>query len=177
MNESLPAYRIARKRVKYMRINVKAPHGEVVVSAPTFVSERAVRDFVASKAAWIAKTQERIGRMPAPLQAGPEAERLRRELRATVPGLLEYWADFMGLEVPEFTLRRMTTRWGTCNTQTRRIALSLELGRRDMELLEYVIVHELCHLLERSHNARFYAIMDRTLPDWKDKRKLLNGRV
>src|SRR5690606_40002391 len=112
-------YTIARKRVKHMRINVKAPSGEVVVSVPSFVSERTVRDFVAAKAAWIEKSQERIARLPEPIQAGPEAERLRRHLQAVVPGLLAYWADFMGLEVPEFTIRRMTSRWGTCNTQTR----------------------------------------------------------
>lgn len=176
MNESLPAYTIARKRVKHVRILVKPPHGEVVVNAPSFVSEKAIRDFVATKASWIAKNQERISRLPAPLEPGPEAERLRRELQAVVPGLLEYWADQMGLEVPEFKIRRMTSRWGTCNTQAKRITLSLELARRDPELLEYVIVHELTHLLVRPHNEHFYAIMSIHLPDWKAKRKELNGR-
>jgi hypothetical protein len=172
----VPAYRVVRKRVKYTRIAVKAPAGEVVVSAPAHVSEKAIREFVASKAKWIAKHQERIGKLPPALEAGPEAERLRREMREQVPPLLAYWADFMGLDVPEFTIRRMTTRWGTCNIPARRITLNLELARRDPLLLEYVIVHELAHLIERGHNKRFYGVMDLTLPGWRALRAELNGR-
>ena len=70
----------------------------------------------------------------------------------------------------------MTSRWGTCNIQRRHITLALELARRDDELLEYVIVHELAHLFERGHGPAFYAVMDRYLPGWKAKRKELNGR-
>ncbi len=68
----------------------------------------------------------------------------------------------------------MTTRWGTCNVRARRITLNLELARREPELLEYVVVHELAHLIESGHNARFYAVMDRALPDWRLKRRALN---
>ena len=176
MTPDLIDYSVTRKRVKHMRLSVKPPVGEVRVTAPAHVSDQAIHDFVVSKARWIAKHRERIGRMPEPLEAGPEAERLRRELKAAVPGLLAYWADHMGLEVPTFTIRRMTSRWGTCNTRAKRITLNLELARREPELLEYVIVHELAHLIELGHNKRFYAVMDRTLPDWKAKRAALNGR-
>ncbi len=68
----------------------------------------------------------------------------------------------------------MTTRWGTCNVKARRITLNLELARREPELLEYVVVHELAHLIEAGHNQRFYAVMDRALPDWRLLRKALN---
>ena len=167
-------YTVIRKRVKNLRIVVTPPDGQVKVTAPAFVSERAIAEFVESKAAWISKHQQRIARQPAPLEAGPEAERLRRELKKTVPGLLEQWAPVVGVAVPEFRIRRMTSRWGTCNVQAKRITLNLELARREPELLEYVIVHELAHLVERGHNARFYAVMDRALPEWRLLRKALN---
>jgi predicted metal-dependent hydrolase len=174
MPTPVPEYVVTRKRVKNLRITVRAPEGEVRVTAPAFVTERAIRDFVASKADWIAKHQARIALQPAPLEPGPDANRLRRELRRAIPPLLAEWAPRVGVPIPDFTIRRMTTRWGTCNVRARRITLNLELARREPELLEYVVVHELAHLIESGHNQRFYAVMDRALPDWRLKRKALN---
>ena len=171
---TVPTYTVTRKRVKNLRITVKAPGGEVRVTAPAHVSERAIRDFLAAKAVWIAKHQARIALQPAPLEPGPDANRLRRELRRTIPPLLAEWAPRVGVPTPDFIIRRMTTRWGTCNVRARRITLNLELARREPELLEYVVVHELAHLIESGHNHRFYAVMDRALPDWRLKRKALN---
>jgi len=171
----LPAYTVTRKPVRGMRITIKAPDGRVQVSAPRHVPDDVIQEFVASKSAWIAKHRERIAHMPAPLESGPEAEALRAHLKHLLPPLIAYWADRMGTEPPSFGVRRMTSRWGTCNPQRRHITISLELGRRDEELLEYVVVHELAHLFERGHNQRFYAVMDRYLPDWRSKRRILNG--
>lgn len=168
-------YTLTRKRIKTLRLTVKAPHGEVVVSAPRHVPVSAISAFVADKAAWIAKHQERLAGQPQPLGPGAEAESLRRDLKANVPPLVEYWAQVMGVPVPQIAIRRMTTRWGTCNTATKRVTLNLELARRDPSLLEYVIVHELAHLIERGHNQRFYSVMDAHLPDWKQRRRVLNG--
>jgi predicted metal-dependent hydrolase len=168
-------YTITRKRIKNLRITVRAPHGEVVVSAPRHVPVSTISAFVADKAAWIAKHQERLAGQPQPLQAGPEAEELRRLLKTSVPPLVDYWAQIMGVPMPQIAIRRMTTRWGTCNTVSKRITLNLELARRDASLLEYVIVHELAHLIERGHNKRFYAVMDQHLPDWRYRRRVLNG--
>jgi len=167
-------YTVTRKPVRNVRLTVKAPTGEVRVTAPHHVPEREIAAFVASKAYWIAKHKNRIARQPAPLQPGPEANRLRRELRRAIPPLLDEWAPRLGVPVPDFTIRRMTTRWGTCNVKARRITLSLELARREPELLEYVVVHELAHLIERGHGPRFYAIMNQALPEWRLLRKALN---
>ena len=169
-----PDYRVTRKRVRNLRITVKAPDGRVEVSAPWHVSNAAIADFVSAKAAWIDKHQQRIARQPQPLEAGPEADRLRREMRRTAPPMLAEWAERMGVPEPTLRIRRMRTRWGTCNTATRTVTLNLELARREPELLEYVVVHELAHLIERGHNKRFYAVMDRHLPDWRLKRRALN---
>ena len=168
-------YTLNRKRIKNLRITVRAPHGEVVVSAPRHVPMSTISAFVAERAEWIAKHQERLAGQPQPLVAGPEAEALRRRLKLSVPPLVEYWAQVMGVPMPQIAIRRMTTRWGTCNTATKRVTFNLELARRDPSLLEYVIIHELAHLTERGHNARFYAVMDQHLPDWKLRRKVLNG--
>jgi hypothetical protein len=175
MATDVPDYTLTRKRIKNLRLTVKAPHGEVLVSAPRHVPESAIVSFVAGRAAWIAKHQERIASQPQRLPPGPEAEALRKELKRSAPPLVAHWASVMGLATPDIAIRRMTSRWGTCNTQTRRITLNLELAQRDGALLEYVIVHELAHLVERGHNARFYAVMDAHMPDWRLRRRVLNG--
>ena len=70
----------------------------------------------------------------------------------------------------------MRTRWGTCNIRARRIWLSLELAKYPLDCLEYVVVHEMVHLLERRHNARFKSLMDKFLPDWRERQRTLGGR-
>lgn len=174
MTGIVPDYVLTRKRVKNIRLTVKPPAGEVRVTAPHHVPDREIAAFVASKARWIAKHRERIARQPAPLEPGPEANRLRRQLRKAIPPLLAEWAPRVGVPIPDFTIRRMTTRWGTCNIKARRVTLNLELARREPELLEYVIVHELAHLIEKGHGPRFHAVMDRSLPGWRMLRRALN---
>ena len=173
---NLPAYTVTRKPVKYTRIRVHPPDGRVTVTAPRHVSAREIEQFVATKAGWIAKHQERIATATPVMDPEPVPEALRPVLYARIGPLVEYWADRMGLAAPTFSVRRMKTRWGTCNIQRRHITIALELARRDEELLEYVIVHELTHLLERGHGPAFKAIMSRYLPEWPQLRARLNGR-
>ncbi len=91
----------------------------------------------------------------------------RRQVQQKVPPLLEAWQVTMGVRISQWAVKKMRTRWGTCNPAARRIWLSLELAKRSPRCLEFILVHELAHLLERRHNARFYAIMDRYLPQWR----------
>src|SRR5260370_28721111 len=81
----------------------------------------------------------------------------------------------MATKVERFFVRRMKTRWGSCTPRTRRIRLNTELAKKSPELLEYVVVHEMVHLIERYHNDRFVGLMDRHLPNWRDLRKALNN--
>jgi len=173
---AVPDYAVTRKRMKHLRMRVSIPDGEVLVSAPFHAKQSVIHAFVVSKTDWIRRQQQLAVGLPAPLTAGPETERLRREMRESVPPLMEYWADRMDLDMPRLSLRRMTSRWGTCNSVKRHVTLNLELGSRDPELLEYVIVHELAHLHEPNHSKRFYAVMDKYLPGWQAKRRELNGR-
>ena len=94
-------------------------------------------------------------------------EHCRGQLKTLLDERVPRWADHMGLPRPETRIRRMTTRWGSCNIRAQRIWLSLELVRLPVEAIDLVIVHELAHLIERGHNRRFYAVMDRAYPDWR----------
>jgi predicted metal-dependent hydrolase len=97
----------------------------------------------------------------------------RAQLEAAVPPLLARWEPRLGVKLAKFSLRKMKTRWGSCSTKPRTMRLNTELAYLPPECLEYVVVHELVHLLEPSHNARFKALMDRHLPGWRDTRKRL----
>lgn len=100
----------------------------------------------------------------------------RRQLQEQIPPLLDVWQARMGVQVAEWRIRRMKTRWGTCNTVARRIWLNLELAKKPPACLEYVLVHEMVHLLERRHTARFHALMDEFLPDWRARKVLLESK-
>ena len=82
----------------------------------------------------------------------------------------------MGVQVAEWGVKRMRTRWGTCNIRAKRIWINLELAKRPEQCLEYVVVHEMNHVLERGDTKRYYALMDCWMPDWKRWRNELNGR-
>ncbi|MEA3469113.1 MAG: SprT family zinc-dependent metalloprotease [Thermodesulfobacteriota bacterium] len=101
------------------------------------------------------------------------AEWYRGEMKRRIPGLLAIWQPRVGRKVSEFRIKRMKTRWGTCNITSRRLWLNLELAKKPEECLEYILVHELVHLLERGHNKKFYAHMDRLLPQWRNIDRLL----
>jgi len=99
----------------------------------------------------------------------------RSHLQNRIPELIRTWEPIMGVSVAEWGVRKMRSRWGSCNVRARRIWLNLELARRPLFCLEYVVVHEMVHLLERGHNRRFYTLMDRFLPSWRDSRAALNA--
>jgi len=91
-----------------------------------------------------------------------------------VPPLIEHWEQVLGVRASEWGVKRMKTRWGTCNIEARRIWLNLELIKKPSSCLEYVVVHELMHLLERHHNHRFTGLMNKYLPSWRFLREELN---
>ena len=98
----------------------------------------------------------------------------REQLTQVIPNLMATWERRMDVKASEWRLKTMKTRWGTCNTRDKRIWLNTELAKYPFECFEYVLVHELVHLLERSHNHRFHALMSQFLPDWPDRKKALN---
>ena len=137
--------------------------------------------------------QQRRGRPAAPLPAreagvrssssrsgaGADVERRERVLlrwyrcwlRELILPLLGGWERTLGVSVADWRIRRMKTTWGACNVDARRIWVTLELAKKPAQCLEYILVHELCHLLERHHTEGFTAIMDRHLPQWRSRRQ------
>lgn len=101
----------------------------------------------------------------------------RKLLSAEIEKLLPKWEAKTGLTVNAWCIRNMHSRWGTCNYSQRKISLNLQLVKNDKICLEYVILHELTHLVERLHNGRFKAFMYKYMPNWKDVQKLLNGLI
>jgi predicted metal-dependent hydrolase len=99
----------------------------------------------------------------------------RKQLRLLIPSLVEKWEPILGVRVAEWRIRKMKTKWGSCNIEAKRIWLNLELAKKPIHCLEYVIVHEMMHLLERYHNERFVSLMDRYLPKWRLYRDELNS--
>lgn len=98
----------------------------------------------------------------------------RKQLKKAVPPLIAKWEAIIGVEVAEWGVKRMKTKWGTCNIEARRIWLNLELAKTSVHCLEYIIVHEIVHLLERNHTDRFRAYMDQFMPQWRLFRDELN---
>ena len=98
----------------------------------------------------------------------------RRVLQKQIPQLLAKWESNVGVTVGEVRIRRMKTRWGSCNANARRIWLNLELAKKSPACLEYILVHEMVHLLERHHNERFRTLMDKVMPNWRLYRAELN---
>ena len=101
----------------------------------------------------------------------------RGELMRLIPPLINKWENFLNVSVTSFHIRSMKTRWGSCTPKTGRVRFNLELAKRSPECLEYIVVHELVHLLEASHNSRFKALMDQFYPDWRLCRKELHSLV
>jgi len=98
----------------------------------------------------------------------------RKELKKRLPPLIEKWQKIIGVEVNKITIRKMKTLWGSCNPSKKSILLNLELMKKPTQCLEYILVHEMVHLIERHHNERFHQLMDKFLPNWRTLKTELN---
>lgn len=98
----------------------------------------------------------------------------RNHLNEQIPSLIEKWEKKMKLKVKEYGIKQMKTKWGTCNIEAKRIWVNLELAKKNLDCLEYIIVHEMVHLLERHHNNIFISHMNHYLPNWRALKIELN---
>ena len=98
----------------------------------------------------------------------------RRRLKEEIASLIDKWEPIVGVQVAQWGVKQMKTRWGTCNIEAQRIWLNLELIKKPARCLEYIVVHEMVHLLERHHNDRFIALMKSFMPLWQHYRDELN---
>lgn len=101
----------------------------------------------------------------------------RAQLKILIPPLMEKWEQVLGVQATSWGIKRMKTKWGSCNTASGRVWLNLELAKKPVQCLEYIVVHELVHLLERNHTERFAELMNRFLPNWRVSRDQLNSGI
>lgn len=161
--------------MRNIRLHVNGD-GTVSVSAPYGVPNATLADLVERRAGWIADQLAALADSPrakAETASDEEQREWRAVVEAAVPLLLAKWEPVMGVRAKKLAYRNMKSRWGSCQPATGRICINTRLALYPMECLEYVVVHELCHLLEPSHNKRFHALMTEFLPDWKDRERKL----
>lgn len=156
-------------------------NGDVHVSAPIGMPRAEVVRFIEEHRDWIAHarevTHERQQRQAAffnqlPFQTRAQTDEARRRLNILIDPMVERHASEMGVAPFRVSYRPMVSRWGVCHVRTKSICFSAYLLLLPEWCVEHVVVHELCHLLEPSHNARFHALMNRFFPRWKEARKV-----
>lgn len=173
---------VTKKRMKNMYLRIKKEDGAVLISAPHQMSDARIREFATERIDWIKKYQQKYqiaGRKRRENQnlSRAEVEQQKRLLKQAVERLVAEYEPVMGVKVSGITIRKMKTRWGSCNVQTHHININLALLNKPAECLEYVVVHEMAHILEPSHNKVFWGYMTQFYPDWKRVRKYLNDEV
>lgn len=167
---------IIRKRVKNITVHVTSPDGRIEVSAPYHVPDEDIEKLVLEKRNWIVRNRDKILDSPmsrAEYASKEEIEQWRAVVQAMVPPLVAKWEPIMGVKVGSLAYRNMKSRWGSCQPSTGRVCINIRLALYPPQCLEYVVVHELCHFLERGHGPRFRALMSEFLPGWEQARKLL----
>lgn len=224
--------RIEKKKIKNMHIYIKPPLGEVLCTAPGYVSDKTIREFILSKEDFIIQNVEKMRANPVTLNPTYDdgdkiavwgeiytlfvkegtrykmelktaeesltgentatmtlrqgctqeqkehfiTEWYRKELAERVEVLLPQWESYTGLKSSGWQSKNMKTRWGSCNTGTKKIWLSVKLAEHPVECLEYVILHELAHTKVANHGPEFKAILNEYMPEWKEIKRRLNGR-
>ncbi|GFO85182.1 MULTISPECIES: M48 family metallopeptidase [Anaerostipes] len=169
----IPA-RIDRRSIKNINIYIKPPNGDILITAPKRAGEEVILDFIQKKSDWIVKNHEKMIRKKSSHFSAVITDEQKNLLMEKIHQFSEKWEPVMGVHAQSFTLRSMKTIWGSCSTKTGRIRINLQLAVYPDDCIEYVVVHELCHLLEPSHNTRFHQLMTKFLPDWKERKRLLN---
>jgi len=175
---SLPEYRVLRSRRRTLSIEI-ARTGELLVRAPLRTPERLIRAFVLGRADWIEGHMAafRLRRAEAEAQPRLTAEELAG-LRAEAKRLLEeraaFFAPLLGVTWAKLTVRTQRTRWGSCSAAGN-LSFNALLALAPPEVLDYVVVHELCHRKEMNHSPRFWAEVERILPGWREQRSWLRA--
>ena len=160
------------KRAKHINISVKPP-ATIRVAIPRGISYKKAAKFARSKEIWIKKTLHKMNlRQKHSVNLEPVN---RNDAKLYLLNRLDELARMHGFTYNKATIRNQKTRWGSCTPKTRSIRFNLELVKRAPECLEYIVVHELVHLLEASHNSKFKTLMDRFYPKWKFYRKELRS--
>ena len=174
-------YQVIRSARKTMTLEVRRD-GNVIVRAPLRTGLPRIKKFVNQKQEWVLGCLERTKeyREQKPLSADLSESKRNvyiRKAKETITKRVSYFARLMGVSYRNITIREQKTRWGSCSIHSKKIRMNLQLAVKPEECVEYVLVHELCHLLEPSHNQRFYDLMSHFLPEWRERKQKLNEKV
>lgn len=173
--DGLEVWVVEKPRNRRANLRVR-PDGRIECSVPRAYPKRLVEMFVREKRAWIDAALRKNEGSPMARAAVASPEELaewRQVVEAFVPALVEKWEPILGVRVQKLAYRKMKSRWGSCQPSTGRICINTVLAICPPECLEYVVVHELCHLLVPGHGPEFHALMDQVMPDWKRRRAKL----
>ena len=173
---ALIEYRTVRTRRKTIAL-VMLPGGALEVRCPLWTTDQQVRSFVESKRDWIEKQFAR--QIPLePVFTVQQLAALTRQTRDLVSRRVAYFAPLVGVSYGRVSIRKQKTRWGSCSGKGN-LNFNCLLALMPAGVLDYVVVHELCHRKEMNHSPRFWTLVERQIPDYKEKRKWLkdNGRA
>lgn len=167
-------YELIRSRRKTLALEITRD-GRLLVRAPLRCSQARIDAFVGAHAAWIEKhvaiQRERAARRP-PAPTAADIEALKARARAELPEKIAYWSEKMGVTPTGFRVTTARKRYGSCSAKNS-LCFSCFLMNCPEPAVELVVVHELCHIREKNHGPRFYALLERVLPDWRERKNLL----
>ena len=155
-------------------------NGDVHVSAPIGMSKKVIEAFISQHQEWIVEARKKTAERQKqrtdffnqlPLSTKAQKEEATEKVRALIEPLMEHYTEVIGVTPSSIRYKPMISRWGMCNVKDHSIFFSTYLLLLPNRCVEHVVVHELCHLLEPSHNARFHALMDKYYPRWREARK------
>lgn len=175
LNEKI-SYQIIRSQRKTMSLEIK-PDGQIIVRAPLRLSQVRIRRFVEQKQEWILKNLEKIQKREVQRETVPglskeERTRLQQEGCRKIPERTAYFAEKIGVSYGRITLRQQKTRWGSCSANGN-LNFNWLLILAPPEVLDYVVVHELCHRRQMNHSQAFWNEVSAVLPGYKEQKKWL----
>ncbi|MDO5117178.1 MAG: SprT family zinc-dependent metalloprotease [Eggerthellaceae bacterium] len=168
--------RISRKNVSGITLRIKSPDGPLLISAPYYAPDFMIAALIREKRSWIAQQRAELAQRPmarASDASKKETAEWLKVVKEATPPLIAKWERIIGVKAGKLAYRNMTSRWGSCQPKTGRICINTRLALYPPECLEYIVVHELCHLIVSGHGPRFNALLDTYLPDWKKRKAKL----
>ena len=169
-------YEIIYSKRKTLCLQVKQ-NGAVVIRAPFGTTRAKIEEFVLKHRDWVAKKVEIAKNKPISIDMLDESEikRLKALAYEIIPPRAEYYANLVGVSYASISINRAKTRFGSCSSQ-KRLNFSCNLMRYPIEAIDYVVLHEIAHLKELNHSKRFWAIVEKHMPDYKERKRILKMR-
>ena len=171
-------FELVRSKRKSLAIEITAD-ARVIVRAPMRVPVSEINRFIGEKADWIDNHLKLMEKRKEELEADPRKPLSSQEIRLLttrakriIPGRVRYYAKIMGVDYERITIRMQKSRWGSCSAK-KNLNFNCLLMLTPDEIVDYVVVHELCHLKEMNHSPRFWAEVEKVLPDYRERRKWL----